>query len=527
VQRTKGEFLLSLERLHEAEAYCIESGFVNYLPNLYLTIGNVYQLIGEQDLAWENLHEALRRARRGEKFRIMAATMEALGDHAEATGDTAEALCWYETSLQTAHDAQIPSQEGQSSAKASRIYLSLGQMEAATAAAKLAVKLAVHDHDTVSLGLAYYALGLVDLHARRYGSAVQNCERAYRYSRQSSQTNALMEVCDCLWRSGEKAGQGELALHYYREYIGLRDSLFNRDNNMAIARLEARLDYERRHAADSLVQASANLQREATHRAELAVEQEWSRIILWITVAAILMACVAGVGVAVFRRQNGRLSSQNEIIQAQKEAIEQALQEKEVLLHEIHHRVKNNLQVMISLLELQSDGTEDAHAREVLLASRGRVEAMTLIHQKLHQQQNLSGLEFGTYLRQLVGALQEVYPIASCIEIDYQLGECTLSIDTAVPLGLILNELVTNAFKYAYRGREGGKLRVSLYGVGPQTFALVVEDDGMGLPVGFELQKTGSLGLQLVKGLSRQLRGRMVAEKSSMGGAKFVITFQS
>ncbi|MBK9453652.1 MAG: tetratricopeptide repeat protein [Bacteroidetes bacterium] len=527
VYRSKGEFYKSLQSLHLAEKACLRGNFVGYLANLYLSIGQVYLLIGEQDLAFENLHNALRRSRKVPRYRIKTAAMEGLGDHAVAIGDTLEALCWYESSRQIAHDARLTAQEGQSSAKASGIYLLLGQMDAATDAAELAVNLALRDHDTLTLGRAYHALGLVDLRSGRYNAAVRNCGVAYTYASESGQTNDLVKVCDCLWRGAEKAGQPQRALRHYREYIELRDSLFNKENNLAIARLEARLDYERKHASDSLLQAAKTLQQETIFQTRLTLEQERSRWLIGLSIVAALLAFSGAIVGIVFKRQNGQLFAQNALIHQQKESIESALGEKEVLLREVHHRVKNNLQVMISLLEMQAAKVADLAALDALLASKGRVQAMTLIHQKLYQQQNIADLEFDAYLRQLVSAVCELYPDGSHVNVVYAVNPCSFGIDTAVPLGLILNELVTNAFKYAFAHRDEGTLKVSFMSGMQDSFELTVEDDGPGLPEGFDLQRTESLGMPLVQGLARQLKGTLMVGRSDLGGALFVIHFKS
>ncbi|HNC99955.1 MAG TPA: sensor histidine kinase [Myxococcota bacterium] len=196
-----------------------------------------------------------------------------------------------------------------------------------------------------------------------------------------------------------------------------------------------------------------------------------------------------------------------------------------MLLREVHHRVKNNLQVMVSLLDMQGQRVTDPQALEVLMASKGRVQAMTLIHQKLYQQDNIAALSLGTYLRQLVEGVRGLFPGGAGVETEYALVEGEFGIDTAVPLGLILNELVTNAFKYAYTGREGGRLRLALRRLDGEQYALEVEDDGPGLPEGMDVGRSKTLGLQLVMGLARQLRGQVEVGRSELGGCRISIQF--
>lgn len=528
VYRTQGNYLKSLEHLHQAEEVCLCREYHHYLPNLYLTIGGVYQLLGEQELACENLHAAKRWAIRCQKPRTEAASMEGLGDNALAAGDTVEALCWYESSLEMARQAKIPGQVGQSSAKAAMMMLGLGRDEDAAHAAALAVQMAQSDHDTVNLSLAEYAAGEVDLATGHFASALRHCQAAYTHARRSRQTSTMMDICHCLWRSAELAGEDKLALRHFKEYEYLRDSLYSKESSLAIARLEARLDFQRQQTADSLHDAAVEHVRETAHRAEMAEEQQRSERILWITVASILLALAAIGAMTVFSRQNRRLRLQNDTIQLQNGLIEKSLVEKDVLLQEVHHRVKNNLQVMTSLLEMQAAQIVDVAAKEAILASKGRVQAMTLIHQKLHQQDDLAQLSFSEYLQQLVDGLREIYPQGHRVEVGYFLEDCQFAIDVAVPLGLIVNELITNAFKYAFVGRDHGRLRLSLRKFGRNRYQMEVEDDGPGMPPDVDWERGGTLGLQLVGGLSRQLKGHIAVERSEeWGGTKVIVTFNN
>lgn len=207
-----------------------------------------------------------------------------------------------------------------------------------------------------------------------------------------------------------------------------------------------------------------------------------------------------------------------------------SLHEKEMLLKEIHHRVKNNMQVMVSLLSLQSNLIEDPQALAVFQDSKERIYAMSLVHEKLYQSADLARVNFSDYLNELILRLMEIFLISSDVSVEVEADDVGLGIDTAIPCGLIVNELVSNALKYAYPKGTAGKVMVNFHRVAStendstvQSYQLVVEDFGVGLPPEFDPLNSSTLGLQLVKVLTGQLRGTLMIRREN--GLAFEIEF--
>jgi two-component sensor histidine kinase len=204
--------------------------------------------------------------------------------------------------------------------------------------------------------------------------------------------------------------------------------------------------------------------------------------------------------------------------------VEESLREKETLLKEIHHRVKNNLQVIVSLLRMQARSVTDAETVSALHNSQTRVQSISLIHEKLYQSKNLAKIDFGDYLKSLTANLFHLYQTADeKFQVRIQTNEITLELERAVPCGLIMNELITNAMKYAFPDGKKGTIWVELHASPEQKFSLQVADDGIGLPADFDLQSTRSLGLQLVSSLVSQLGGSLEVERS--GKTVFRVSF--
>jgi len=202
------------------------------------------------------------------------------------------------------------------------------------------------------------------------------------------------------------------------------------------------------------------------------------------------------------------------------EQIKSSLKEKEVLLKEIHHRVKNNLQIVSSLLYLQSRKTSDDQVLSVLRESQTRVRSMALIHEKLYQCGDLANINLGDYIRSLTSYLLNSYGVAShMVNLKINVESAPLGLDRAIPCGLIINELVSNALKYAFPQGRRGEIFVNLLRDGDDKLVLMVKDNGIGLPEGLDVTDTPSLGLQLVSTLVKQLDGTMEVRRK--GGTEF------
>ncbi|MEH1819193.1 MAG: PAS domain S-box protein [Nostoc sp.] len=228
--------------------------------------------------------------------------------------------------------------------------------------------------------------------------------------------------------------------------------------------------------------------------------------IIWVNVTVSLMRELSGEPkyfISVIEDINER--------QQWEEQIQASLLEKEVLLKEIYHRVKNNLQVISSLLNLQSAYIKDEQDLVIFRQSQQRIESMALVHEKLYQSQDLAKINFGEYIRDLVASLFAAYEvnedaIALIINIDERVF---LGLDTAIPCSLIIHELVSNSLKYAFPTSRNGTISINLKKDHKNQVTLVVSDDGIGLPSNFNFKNLASLGWLLVDALSNQLSGNI------------------
>lgn len=224
--------------------------------------------------------------------------------------------------------------------------------------------------------------------------------------------------------------------------------------------------------------------------------------------------------------ETANLQLQKEILDRKvaEEKVMHSLKEKEILLKEVHHRVKNNLQVISSILNLQSSYVGDNNIKNLLRESQNRIKSMAFIHESLYQTKDFSGIKFSDYIVNLSNNLVHTYISGGKkIELDLKIEDVFLNLDSAIPCGLILNELVSNALKYAYPKNTKGRLFIGLSQESDMT-EIIVKDDGIGLPADVDFRNTQTLGLQLVNTLVDQLNGKIELDNTS--GAHYRIVFK-
>ncbi|HEY9245610.1 MAG TPA: histidine kinase dimerization/phosphoacceptor domain -containing protein, partial [Candidatus Methanoperedens sp.] len=201
-------------------------------------------------------------------------------------------------------------------------------------------------------------------------------------------------------------------------------------------------------------------------------------------------------------------------------------EEKTILLNEVHHRVKNNLQIVSSLLNLQAMRTRNKEALEILLETGNRIHSMSLLHETIYRSGDMAMVDFSSYIENICFHIIRSYgPKAQNIKLELNMEKVTLDIDRAVPCGLIINELVSNSLKHAFPDRRPGQITVELKSLPNDNIMLKFADDGIGLPEGVEISQSETLGLKLISMLTKQLRGsiEIIREKGTM----FYIVFRA
>jgi two-component sensor histidine kinase len=262
--------------------------------------------------------------------------------------------------------------------------------------------------------------------------------------------------------------------------------------------------------------------------------------------SVIVVALLLGLlTVVIYNRYRLKMQS-NRLLQSQKEEIREKntvlqsllgekedlitrkdtlLEEKEMLIREIHHRVKNNLQIVMSLLSSQTRYLRDDIALSAIKESHQRVRAISLIHQKLYQSEHVALIDMAAYIRELIEHLGDSFDAHDRIRFHLAVAPLELDVALAVPLGLIINEAVTNSIKYAFPGGRAGTVAVALVALDGETHLLPITDNGIGVGGDFDPGRSRSMGLSLMKGLSKQIKGTFRLE--SIGGLTITVLFSN
>jgi two-component system, sensor histidine kinase PdtaS len=342
------------------------------------------------------------------------------------------------------------------------------------------------------------------IHDKRFVAADAYLKEHEKQSLQQKNLLALSQL-HRLWFDVDSAlNKPWSAVAHYKTYKRLTDSIWNNDKNKQISGLEIEFQSEKKDKDIALLSQKNQLQK-------VAIENEGR--LRYIFIAGLLIAAMF-VGLIynryrLKRRSNLVLEQKQGEINAQNELLRKILDEKEWLLREIHHRVKNNLQIVISLLNTQSAYLDNEDALVAIRNSQNRMHAMSLIHQKLYQSNNLAEIDMKWYIKELVDYMIECFGTDKKIQFTLETEAIKLDVAQAVPLGLILNEAISNVIKYAFPADKKGKVHISFLFIGEEICELKISDTGIGLPEGFDPENTESLGMSLMTGLTEQLNGEI------------------
>lgn len=348
--------------------------------------------------------------------------------------------------------------------------------------------------------------------ARKY---IDSCKPLIAETQELSPTlsNMLVEA-----KYYKYTGNLNKAAEFYDKYIHFKDSITKTDNENKL--INQQVSFELYQKEGLLSEKEKIIQKNKLSAEHQKTQRSYLLLGIVVLVFVILLLVI---NTQMNKRRQAELFIKNKHIVQQKTAIENALKEKEFLIKEIHHRVKNNLQIISSMLNLQAETIDNMAAKEVLQESRLRINSMALIHQLLYSKNNLLNVSISDYLNTLLSQIERSYSsVASNVVTDLKCDSVNIDLDTAIPLGLIVNELVTNSYKHAFNKTDSGVIEVSFTkNELNNTYTLIVRDNGKGFdPTKI---KNHSLGMELIQMLSEQLNSKMVFKTES--GTLAEITF--
>jgi len=331
-------------------------------------------------------------------------------------------------------------------------------------------------------------LGEINLLTNNYPEALKYQLQTVELQEEDNDLTNLTENYGHISTIYEKLGNYPLALEYQKKARIMRDSTARIESDKTMSNLLTQYETEKKE--NTIV----------SQKTQLAQQ----KLVQWLSIGfACLLLCFIFFG---YKSYMARIKS-NQLLAAKN-------QQNELLLKEIHHRVKNNLELVKSLISLQSAQLEDSATKDAMIASQNRVQSMGIIHQKLYQGDNLGSVEMKDYFLNLGEGILDTFNAEDKVKIEYAMDTLELDVDTAVPIGLIVNELITNSLKYAFPENTKGNISISLSKSNPEILTLKVVDNGVGKIESLTPKGTG-FGSQLIKLLTQQLNGEMTEESEN------------
>lgn len=369
------------------------------------------------------------------------------------------------------------------------------------------------------LANALQNLALVRLATGRVDSAYTLIDDAIAVATEGSFREEMRDSYGVRMRIDTAASDFKQAFKDYQEYTRLKDIIFNQERARAVAEAEARYDAAKKDAEISRLVDQNEIQ---------TLKTEKKNTLLWVSAGGIVL--MSAIVILLYRwyaekkRANKILAAQKEEILLQNTTISKTLADKELLIQEIYHRTKNNLSMIQSLLVAQSRRAKDEKTAELFDKSSHRVHSINLIHQQLYRAQGQTNVKMKPYLLSMVNYLKEAVPGHLAIEFQVDVTDQQLDIDQAIPVGLIVNEAITNAIKYAFveRTNLNNQIRLRLIPENPTAMRLEISDNGLGNEAGWHEQSGEGTGKRLLKGLARQLNGQLMYEFKS-GTSLYII----
>lgn len=370
-------------------------------------------------------------------------------------------------------------------------------------------------------------VGIIDYHFanKKYGIARKYVGRYKILSENVKSPKKLAEVYHMLFRIDSAEGNFTSAIKHYKLESKYKDSLLNEAKNKEIAALEIKYETNKKEKElqqnkekNRLLSLESSLQKSKLEKANLIKNISLGGIILLLITFLLLYSSYR-----IKQKTNRILESQKNEINQKNNSLEKLVTEKEWLLKEVHHRVKNNLQMVMSLLNAQSFYLKDNAAMTAIRESQHRIHSMSLIHKKLYQSENVVSINMEVYIKELVQYFKETFDTGQRIQFVLDITPIELSTSQAVPLGLILNEAITNSIKHAFTKKENGTITIQFKNSNDDHLTLSIKDNGEGIVDELKNEHFQSLGMKLIKGFSDDLDANLSIENNN--GLTITVTF--
>lgn len=526
IYKIKGNYSEALNNLKRALVIYEHLNDNENIGTVKLNIGNVFKGVKKYDYALQNYNEALTIFTQLNLDQKKADCYNNIGNLYRITGDSDSSFFYLYKTLQIRKKTNNITAKSYLYHNISLLHQDSENIDSALFYINESLKLKFKVGNEYEIYLDYYSLGDIYAAQEDFLNSIYYYNEALESAKNQNNLSIMTQVSKHLAQSYYRINNFNKSAKYYHDYVNYSDSLHIFEN---ISKLETELiSYE--FVRDSLNKKQLLLQKEIseTEKNNLELNNKINKnSVKYLFVILVIIILLGGLLYMSFKKRLRESDNHKKILEKQNKELKRTLiskEEKEILLKEIHHRVKNNLQIINSLIRLQSHYMTADNFLDKLAETENRIRSMALVHEKLYKSEQLSRLNANTYISELTSNILDTFESNTPINIQYEIENIQYKIDSLIPLGLIINEIISNSIKYAFIGQSKGVITIKLkYDSNKKITYFQISDNGIGADLSYDQLCEDSLGMELIISLCEQLDGEV--ELITKTGFDYFFTF--
>ncbi len=494
--------------------------------NTLLNIGVIHKLKDEFELAQSFYQKALEKFRELDSPKGIGRTSNNLGNVYRQQGNFNLALTYYNSALMIFEEIGLKSSMAIAYNNIGLVYESQGKLSTALENYQKSLDIKLEEGAIYSVPSTYTNLASVYTQQGNYEAAERHFKIALDFANKYKLKDELSDLYKEMAEYHEVRNNTKEALKLYKKYLSYEDSLLKSENSRRLVELRAIYELSEIEQENKLLDSENQLL-----KAKDANDQTKRRQLQIIIIGLVVIVFLVVLLLATYYRRLRYTKRMTTALEDTNQELKETLiskEEKELLLKEIHHRVKNNLQVINSLIRLQSSKTSDEKIQDLFRECEARVKSMALVHEELYRSDDLSNVNIQEYIVKLGNDLIEAYAINKEIEFRHAVNINFMGIDTLVPLGLMINEIITNSLKHGFRNLHGGKFEIyiEIEFTDLKEYQMRIGDNGVGMPPDLNFELPDTLGIELIQTLAEQLEGTINFD-TSKPGTHYIVNFKN
>jgi two-component sensor histidine kinase/Tfp pilus assembly protein PilF len=524
--KNQGDYVNALNNQLSSLAIWEELNAQDKIALSYVNIGIIYKYLEDYEKALDYQMKSVELRQEIGNLEGQASAYSNIGTLLKLRGELDSALIYYKKSLDLELKKGNPLGISASYHNIGNLYFDMGNVAKAIDFQKKSLSIDKTTGSKKGMASSYVNLGEYYLELKQYSRATSNLSKGLELAVEIGSLKEQKYARKWLHEVYEEKGDFKTALYHYKQYILIQDSLVNENTHTEITRSEIRFEFEKKNYTDSLNREVQNkiLQSEQRRKDELkeAELRQQKRFSFVTIVGSGLLLIMLVILIILFLKQK----KNNTILSLQKSKIEKSDKEKEVLIREIHHRVKNNLQIISSLLKSEQRKTKITEVNDALAYSRQRIEAISLVHEKLYLQTDLTSINLEEYLMDLAENLLISYDKLEITKLDIRAKVTNLHVDIAVNFGLLVAELITNSIKHGFESENEDFTIEMRIKENKDLISFAYTDNGKGMGASGNIETGNSFGMKMIRSIIKKMNGEIVYPTELKSGFNLFFDFK-